>query len=706
MSEQKMRVGVIGAGAISDIYLENMINKFDQLEVKCVAANHIESAQKKAEKYGIKACTTQELLDDPEIDLAVVLTPVGAHYGLIKQALLAGKHVYTEKTIADDVDKAKELVALAKEKGLYLGSAPDTFLGSALQTAAKAINDGLIGDIHSFVISANRNNDLLLSIFSFLRQPGAGIVCDYGVYYMTALVSLLGPVSKVGGIIGKPYPTHVNVFPMSPEFGQVMDTPNESQVAAVVQLENGITGTFHIDADCNARDEAYFAIYGTKGILYLTDANGFGGTVRFLPNALDPRVPTPPVELWSWTPYSENSRGVGPADLAEAAFEGRPCRASKEMAAHVLEALAGILKGGESGQFVDIESTCEKPAPLPVCQIGAKNIGHASFNMENVDEMIHFYCDVLGMKQQFHLTWGGLADLIRAKSGPEPDEETARMLQGLDAKKDDKWITYFKLADRQFMEVFHPAGGPRREIADRHKNYGYIKLNFEVESIEALRERLASFGVKLDDDIHPTIDGSREITVHDPDGNEVQFTEYAKGEAARIAMPPVPEGHSCSHVLYTTQVAYQVKDAVNMEYFYRFGLGLKKVFQLSYGELAAAIEQSGQADPKMIMGMKMMGDKAWIDYIEVAPHQYIELFHTDGQTLEEDRKLDDAKGYQHLCIEVEDIHAAWDAVIFNGLKPDEEIRLGPDGAYQFWLTDPDGNRLELMQYTEDALQLK
>ena len=114
-----MRVGVIGAGAISDIYLENMINKFDQLEVKCVAANHIESAQKKAEKYGIKACTTQEMLDDPEIDLAVVLTPVGAHYGLIKQALLAGKHVYTEKTIADDVDKAKELVALAKEKGLY-----------------------------------------------------------------------------------------------------------------------------------------------------------------------------------------------------------------------------------------------------------------------------------------------------------------------------------------------------------------------------------------------------------------------------------------------------------------------------------------------------------------------------------------------------------------------------------------------------------
>ncbi|MBQ9643013.1 MAG: Gfo/Idh/MocA family oxidoreductase [Lachnospiraceae bacterium] len=704
MSKQKMCVGVIGAGAISDIYLTNMINKFDQLEVKCVAANHVENAQKKAEQYGIKACTTQELIDDPEIDLAVVLTPVGAHYGLIKQALLAGKHVYTEKTIADSVEKAQELVALANEKGLYLGSAPDTFLGSALQTAAKVISDGLIGDIHSFVISANRNNNLLLSLFSFLRQPGAGIVCDYGVYYMTALVSLLGPVRRVGGITSAPYPTHVNVLPTSPEFGQVMDTPNESQVAAVVQLENGITGTFHIDADCTLRDEAYFAIYGTKGILYLTDANGFGGTVRFLPDSTDWRVPAQPVELWSYTPYSENSRGVGPADLAEAAFEGRPCRASKEMAAHVLDALTGILKGGESGQFVDIESTCEKPAMLPVCAIGAKNIGHASFNMENVGEMIHFYCDVLGMQQQFHLTWGGLADLIRARSA-EPDEGTARMLAELDAKKDEKWITYFKLADRQFVEFFHPAGSPRREIADRRKNYGYTKLNFEVESIEALRERLVSFGVKLDDDIHPTIDGAREITVHDPDGNEVQFTEYPKGDTARIAMPPAPEGHSCSQVLYTTQVAYQVKDAVNMEYFYRFGLGLKKVFRLTYADLAAALEQGGQADPKMLMGMKMMGDKSWIDYIEVAPHQYIELFHTDGQNLEVDRDLADAKGYQHLCIEVEDIHAAWDAVIYNGLKPDEEIRLGPDGAYQFWLTDPDGNRLELMQYTDEALQL-
>lgn len=108
----------------------------------------------------------------------------------------------------------------------------------------------------------------------------------------------------------------------------------------------------------------------------------------------------------------------------------------------------------------------------------------------------------------------------------------------------------------------------------------------------------------------------------------------------------------------------------------------------------------------MLMGMNMIKDRPWIDYIEIAPHQYIELFHVDGQTLKEDRNLADAFGYQHICIEVEDIHKAWDAVTYNGLTPDEPIRLGPEGAYQFWLTDPDGNRLELMEYTKDAYQLR
>lgn len=364
MGQKKVCVGVVGAGAISDIYLKNMITRFDNLYVKSICAAHLENAQKKAEEYGIQAVTMEEMLDDPEICLVVNLTPAHVHYDVIKKALEHGKHVYTEKTLTDDISRSAELVQMARERGLHLGSAPDTFMGAALQTARSAIDSGMLGEIHSFAVSANRNNDFLLSLFEFLRQPGGGVVCDYAVYYVTALVSLLGPVARVGSIIGHPYPTHTNCVPGTPLFGQTMDTPNESQVNAVLQFENGVTGTFHIDADSVMEDQAYFTIYGTKGILILTDPNQFGGQIRFLPSAPDPNDRKEPSVLQSVNEYSDNSRGIGPSDLADTILNGTPLRPSAEMAYHVHEVLNAMLEGGASGAFRDIRSSCSRPEPL------------------------------------------------------------------------------------------------------------------------------------------------------------------------------------------------------------------------------------------------------------------------------------------------------------------------------------------------------
>lgn len=364
MGQKKVCVGVVGAGAISDIYLKNMIHRFENLYVKSICAAHLESAQKKAQEYGIQAVTMEEMFDDPEIRMIVNLTPAHTHYSVIRAALEHGKHVYTEKTLTDDINKSAELVRLAKEKGLYLGSAPDTFMGSALQTARSAIDSGMLGEIHSFAVSANRNNDILLSLFDFLRKPGGGIVCDYAVYYVTALVSLLGPVARVGSIVGYPYPTHVNCVPGTPLYGQTMDTPNESQVNAVLQFENDVTGTFHIDADSVMEDQAYFTIYGTKGILILTDPNQFGGQVCFLPNIPNPEERQEASVLQSVNEYSDNSRGIGPADLADTILNGTPLRPSAEMAYHVHEVLNAMLEGGTSGGFTDIRSSCVRPEPL------------------------------------------------------------------------------------------------------------------------------------------------------------------------------------------------------------------------------------------------------------------------------------------------------------------------------------------------------
>lgn len=362
MEIQPVTVGVVGAGTISDIYLTNMTTRFPVLRVKSICAGHIENARKKADQYGITACTLEEMLLDPEIELIVNLTPAHSHYGIIRQALNAGKHVYTEKTITDSPDTAADLTVLAREKGLYLASAPDTFLGAAWQTARKAIDDGLIGQPTSFAIAANRDATFMDSMNAFRNQPGGGACYNYVVYHITCLVSLLGAVSQVFSICQTPVPRRTNIFPGSPNFGKMMDTPNESQVYALLRLRNGVCGTFHLNEESVLMDQAYFAIYGTKGILYLTDPNSFGGEVRFLPNSYDfQNLPKPQV-LPCLFDFNDNSRGVGPADLAMAIRTGSPIRPNAQMAAHVMEVLTAMMR---NETFTSILSDCERPHPMP-----------------------------------------------------------------------------------------------------------------------------------------------------------------------------------------------------------------------------------------------------------------------------------------------------------------------------------------------------
>lgn len=364
--QKKMRVGVVGCGAISDIYLTNMIQNFDNLKVISCCASHLDHAEKKAAQYGIKACTYEEMLADDSIEMIVILTPAPTHEGLIRQALEAGKHVYTEKTMTLAPKTAAELIHLAEEKQLYLGSAPDTFLGAALQTARKAIDDGLIGEVTSFEACANRDLDLLASMFRFLRMPGGGICYDFGVYYLTALVSLFGPVDRVVSSVRNLAPKRVNVIPGTPEYGQEFDYNNESQVFTILEMENGVRGTFCVNGDSVINDQAVFTIYGKKGILKLTDPNNFGGETVYIPGQKDWSTQAVPEVLDYGFGYSENSRGLGPSEMAEAISEGRCNRASAKMAYHVLDVIDQIMKSAASGKFETVPSTCERPEAMPV----------------------------------------------------------------------------------------------------------------------------------------------------------------------------------------------------------------------------------------------------------------------------------------------------------------------------------------------------
>ena len=225
MSVAPLHVGVVGSGMISKIYLENMTRRFDILRVDGICSAHMENARRRGDEFGIPARPYEEMLADPGIDMIVNLTPAPAHEDIIRRALEAGKHVYTEKTMTTDHVSARALMELAARKGLWLGSAPDTFLGAALQTARRAIDEGLIGEITSFALAANRDNAFMTSFFRFLNLPGGGAGYDYLVYYLTALCALLGPVRQVAATVDGPIPPTGTSTPSPPPSARTSPPP-------------------------------------------------------------------------------------------------------------------------------------------------------------------------------------------------------------------------------------------------------------------------------------------------------------------------------------------------------------------------------------------------------------------------------------------------------------------------------------------------
>lgn len=130
-----MKTAVVGCGMISSIYIKNFLHLFSVIDLVGVCDTNEANAREKSRFFGVPVLTMEQIKSDPEIRLVVNQTGPAAHASVIRELLEAGKHVFTEKMLCVDFETGKELTALAKEKGLYLGVAPDTFLGAGLQTA-------------------------------------------------------------------------------------------------------------------------------------------------------------------------------------------------------------------------------------------------------------------------------------------------------------------------------------------------------------------------------------------------------------------------------------------------------------------------------------------------------------------------------------------------------------------------------------------
>lgn len=360
MAEKKARVGIIGAGVISGIYLEAP-KKFDILENAAIADIDLPRAQAKAEQYGVpKACSVEELLADPDIDIVINLTIPAVHAQVSLAALEAGKSVYSEKPLATNRDDAAKLLKVAADKGLRVGCAPDTFLGAGLQTCRKLIDDGWIGQplaASAFMLSSGPEKWHPDPEFFF--QPGAGPLFDMGPYYITALVSLLGPITRVTGSAQAVRPERTILS--QPKFGAKIQVNTPSHVAGVLDFEGGIVATLITSFDAWYHGLPPIEIYGTDGTLVVPDPNTFGGPVKLRRSGS---------EGWSELPlshdYSANSRGLGVADMAYAIQSGRKHRASGDLAYHVLDTMQSILEASKEEKHIHLSSQVDRPAPLPL----------------------------------------------------------------------------------------------------------------------------------------------------------------------------------------------------------------------------------------------------------------------------------------------------------------------------------------------------
>ena len=344
---QPLRVGVVGCGIIGKRYVGDAAAYDAWRPVACADLDNA-SADAFAAEFGLRSESVDDLLVDPDLDLVLNLTPPAAHAPLVRAALEAGKHVYTEKPLAATVAEGRELLAEAERRGLRLGCAPDTFLGSAYETARCLISDGAIGTpLGAAATMLVGGPDTWHPNAEMFYRAGGGPLLDIAPYYLTALVSLFGPIQAVAGFTETP--TLKRTLGAGPRAGRGVAVEVPTHAAAILRFAEGVLGTLSVGFESREQYVSGMCVFGTTGSLTLPDANAFGGDVLVTIGRGTPeRVP---YESFG----DRDTRGLGIQDLGEALREGRPHRASGELALGVLEAADAIVRAGDEGRDVHLE---------------------------------------------------------------------------------------------------------------------------------------------------------------------------------------------------------------------------------------------------------------------------------------------------------------------------------------------------------------
>ncbi len=355
---EKVTVGVIGCGKISSIYLEAP-RTFDILNIVACSDQVRERAESQAAAYGIpKVLSVAELLDDPEIEVVLNLTIPAVHAEIGMAALRAGKSVYGEKPLALNREEGQAFLRMAEERGLLIGSAPDTFLGGGIQTCIDLINAGTIGTpIAATAFFLGHGPESWHPDPNFFYQPGAGPLFDMGPYYLTALIAMMGPVQRVSSATRITFPERE--ITSQPHKGEMIKVNTPTHIAGTLEFANGAIATLITSFDVWGHHLPNIEIYGTEGSLRVPDPNTFGGPIQ---------VRRMGEAEWREVPitrgYTDNSRGIVLADMAYALRTGTRHKASEKLAFHVLDIMQTLHESAQEGRHITLSSSCEQPASL------------------------------------------------------------------------------------------------------------------------------------------------------------------------------------------------------------------------------------------------------------------------------------------------------------------------------------------------------
>lgn len=357
------RIGIVGLGAIASAYLETLV---DCATITITAVADLDTAR--AERVAAtlphaRAMNVAELMASDDVDTVLNLTIPAAHFDIAMAAIHHGKNVFGEKPLAVTLEEGQGIVEAAAEAGVRVGSAPDTVLGTGLQTARALIDSGVIGrPLAASATMVTPGHERWHPNPDFYYKVGGGPLLDMGPYYLSALVQLLGPVTSVVGAASR-LRTERTIGTSGERLGERIPVEVATHVSGVLSHQNGVLSTLTTSFDGAVTTAAPIEVHGELGTLVVPDPNTFSGGVRMFALADGE---------WSTTEsragYEDGARGVGLVDFVASTSEREP-RASGTLALHSLDAMTGLLRSAESGERVALSTATDRPTPVPLTPV-------------------------------------------------------------------------------------------------------------------------------------------------------------------------------------------------------------------------------------------------------------------------------------------------------------------------------------------------